>query len=152
MENYEINEETYAIIGTNYGKTRIIEKENEYNISNEAYSVMDDNCKYYGSSYKGRLEAAKEILNCSYKLPIIVEESTGLIFFPIKSSLLNDCTWINLDTIQKVEKDGNKSKIIFENGKFETLDISKLSLDNQIYRATKLSLILKKRIESKKRD
>ena len=152
MENYEINEETYAIIGTNYGKTRIIEKENEYNISNEAYSVMDDNCKYYGSSYKGRLEAAKEILNCSYKLPIIVEESTGLIFFPIKSSLLNDCTWINLDTIQKVEKDGTKSKIIFENGKTETLDISKLSLDNQIYRATKLSLILKKRIESKKRD
>ncbi len=152
MDNYEINEETYAIIGTNYGKTRIIEKENEYNISNEAYSVMDDNCKYYGSSYKGRLEAAKEILNCSYKLPIIVEESTGLIFFPIKSSLLNDCTWINLDTIQKVEKEGNKSKIIFENGKCETLDISKLSLDNQIYRATKLSLILKKRIESKKRD
>ena len=152
MDNYEINEETYAIIGTNYGKTRIIEKEKEYNISNEAYSVMDDNCKYYGSSYKGRLEAAKEILNCSYKLPIIVEESTGLVFFPIKSSLLADCTWINLDTIQKVEKEGNKSKIIFENGKCETLDISKLSLDNQIYRATKLSLILKKRIESKKRD
>ena len=152
MENYEINEETYAIIGKNNGQTRIIEKENEYNIDNEAYSVMDDNCKYYGSSYRGRLEAAKEILDCSYKLPVIVEESTGLVFFPIKSSLLIDCTWINLDSIQKVEKEGNKSKIYFKNGKTETVDISTLSLDNQIYRATKLSLILKKRIESKKRD
>ncbi len=28
MENYEINEETYAIIGSNNGKTRVIEKEN----------------------------------------------------------------------------------------------------------------------------
>ena len=40
----------------------------------------------------------------------------------------------------------------FENGKSEILDISKLSLNNQIYRSIKLSSIIKKRIEIKKRD
>ena len=84
MNNYEINEETYAIISQDIGKTEIIEKSNDYIIDNDAYKVMDESCKYYGSSYKGRLEAAKILLNCSYKLPILVEESSVLIFFPIR--------------------------------------------------------------------
>ena len=152
MENYEINDDTYAVIGTNEGKTKIIEKDKEYKIDNDAYQVMDDNCKYYGSSYKGRLEASKAILDCSYKLPIIIEETSNLIFFPIKSSLLDDCTWLNLDTIIKVEKCGSQSKVIFSNGNYMLLDSSKLSLDNQIYRATKLSAIMKKRIELKNKS
>ncbi len=153
MNNYEINEETYAIIAKSVGKTIIIEKNNDYTINNDAYKVMDESCKYYGSSYKGRLEAAKELLNCSYKLPILVEESSVLIFFPIKSSLLDDCCWINLNSISDIKKiDNNKSEITFNNGRKMTFDISKLSLDNQIYRSTKLESIIFKRINAKKRD
>ena len=152
MNNYEINEETYAVISKNVGKTEIIEKNNDYIIDNDAYKVMDDSCKYYGSSYKGRLEAAKELLNCSYKLPILIEESSVLIFFPIKSSLLDDCCWINLNSIKYIEKVDNKSKITFKNGKTMIFDISKLSLENQIYRSTKLESIIFKRINAKKRD
>ena len=88
LNSYEINDETYAIISTNQYKTKVIEKESEYDINENAYKVMDDSCKYYGSSYKGRLKAAKSILNCSYKLPILIEESTFLIFFPIKIASL----------------------------------------------------------------
>ncbi len=152
MNNYEINEETYAIISNDIGKTQIIEKDNDYIINNDAYKVMDESCKYYGSSYKGRLEAAKILLNCSYKLPILVEESSVLIFFPIKSSLLDDCCWINLNSIQNIEKIDNKSQITFKNGKKIIFDISKLSLENQIYRSTKLESIIFKRINAKKRD
>ena len=152
MKNYEINEETYAVIAEDLGKTKIIEKDYEYDIENDAYKIMDESCKYYGSSYKGRLEAAKSLLNCSYKLPIIVEESSVLIFFPIKSSLLDDCCWINLNSIQNIEKVDNKSQITFKNGKKVIFDISKLSLENQIYRSTKLESIIFKRINAKKRD
>lgn len=150
MKDYEINEETYAIIAQDLGKTRVIEKECEYDVTKDAYKVMDDSCKYYGSSYKGRIEAAKELLNCSYKLPIIVEESSVLIFFPIKSSLLDDCCWINLNSISNIEKVDNKSKITFKNGKEIILDVSKLSLENQIYRSTKLESIIYKRIKIKR--
>ncbi len=152
MDNYEINEETYAVIAQNLGKTQIIEGNNEYLINQDAYKIMDESCKYYGSSYKGRLEAAKELLNCSYKLPILVEESRVLIFFPIKSSLLDDCCWINLNSIKKIEKVDNKSKITFINGREITLDVSKLSLENQIYRSTKLEAIIFKRINQKRND
>ena len=152
MNNYEINEETYAIISSDIGKTQVIEKDNDYIINNDAYKVMDESCKYYGSSYKGRLEAAKTLLNCSYKLPILVEESSVLIFFPIKSSLLDDCCWINLNSIYNIEKVDNKTQITFKNGKKMVFDISKLSLENQIYRSTKLESIIFKRINAKKRD
>ena len=151
MENYEINDETYAVIAEHVGKTRIIEKECEYLVNNDAYNVMDESCQYYGSSYNGRIKAAKSLLECSYKLPILVEESSCLIFFPIKSSLLDDCCWINLNSIKKVEKCGKNSKIVFNNDKEILVETSKLSLDNQIYRATRLESIIKKRINAKKR-
>lgn len=152
MNNYEINEETYAVLSHQIGKTKIIEREQEYIVEQDAYKIMDESCKYYGSSYKGRIEASKDLLECSYKLPIIVEESSALIFFPIKSSLLQDCCWINVNSIKKIEKVGNKSNITFNNGKELLLDISKLSLENQIYRSSKLESIIYKRIIAKKRD
>ncbi len=152
MENYEINEDTYAIISKKSGLTKVIERKNEYEIAKNAYEVMDESCMYYGSSYKGRLEAAKQLLKCSYKLPIIVEESNALVFFPTKSSLLKDCCWININSIENIRKINNKTEITFKNGKKMVFDISKLSLENQIYRSTKLESILFKRIYSKKRD
>ena len=152
MNNYEINEDTYAVISTDVGKTRIIEKDYDVILDNDAYKIMDESCKYYGSSYMGRVEGAKKILDCSYKLPILVEESSVLIFFPIKSSLLDDCCWINLNSIYNIEKVDNKSQITFKNGKKMIFDISKLSLENQIYRSTKLESIIFKRINAKKRD
>jgi competence protein ComK len=150
MENYEINEETYVVMSEHIGKTKIFEKDGEYSINHDAYKVMDESCQYYGSSYKGRLKAAKNILDCSYKLPILVEESSCLIFFPIKSSLLDDCCWINVNSIKKVEKYGKGSKITLKNDTELIFDVSKLSIDNQIYRSIKLESIIKKRINAKK--
>jgi Genetic competence transcription factor len=152
MENYEINEDTLAIIGDNYGNTRIIEKNQEYVIQKKAYEVMDENCKYYGSSYNGRLKAAKEILDCSYKLPIIMEESSMLIFFPTKSSLLDDCCWINYNAIRENENSGSKTLLKLINNQELLLDISLLSLKNQIYRATRLESIIRQRLKSIRRE
>lgn len=151
MESYELNEETYAVIGNLQGNTKIIEKDDEYIINNTAYRIMDDSCQYYGSSYSGRLKASKKILDCSYKLPILVEETSRLIFFPIKSSLLEDCCWINLNCIKKVQRCGKNTKIIFQNEKEILVNVSKLSIDNQIYRATLLESVILKRINAKKR-
>ena len=151
MKNYEINDDTYAVIGKNLYKSKIIEKYDEYDIDKDAYSVMDESCEYYGSSYKGRLKASRKILDCSYKLPIVVEESSFLIFFPTKSSLEEDCIFINSSKVKKIEKVDNNTKFIFENNKELIVPASKLSMDNQIMRSTKLESLLRKRIEAKKR-
>ena len=152
MKFYEINEDTIAIIPLEYEKTKIIEKEKEYIIEKRAYEIMDESCKYYGSTYKGRLNAAKNILNCAYKLPILVEESQKIIFFPTKSSLEEDCCWLNFNYIKDVKKIENKSIIKFKNNKEMIFDTSKLSIENQISRSTRLSYILSQRIEELKNN
>ena len=151
MNYYEINDETMAVIPIGENETRVVELNREYVVKKKAYCIMDESCQFYGSTYKGRLKAAKSILNCSYKLPILIEESTFLIFFPIKSSLEEDCVWINLSKIKEVKKVNSKTNIIFENGKNITVNTSKISIDNQIYRSSRLENMLRKRIETKKR-
>ena len=150
MKEYEINEETMAIIPINYYKTLVKEYDREYVVEKNAYEIMEDSCEYYGSTYKGRLTAAKKMLNSSYKLPIIIEESENIIFFPTKSSLLDDCCWINYNYIKKYEKLENRVKITFKNNEEINVDMSKLSLDNQISRSSMLELISRKRKISKK--
>ena len=150
MKEYEINEETMAIIPINYNQTLVKEYDREYIIEKNAYEIMENSCEYYGSTYKGRLTAAKKMLNSSYKLPIIIEESENIIFFPTKSSLLDDCCWINYNYIKKYEKLENMVKITFKNNDEINVDMSKLSLDNQISRSSMLELISRKRKISKK--
>ena len=145
MKEYEINEETMAIIPINYYQTLVKEVDNEYIIDKKAYKIMEESCEYYGSSYKGRLTAAKKILNSSYKIPIIIEESENIIFFPTKSSLLEDCCWINYNFIKKYDKKGKKVTVTFINNEELDIDMSKLSLDNQISRSSMLELISRKR-------
>ena len=150
MKEYEINEETMAIRPINYYQTLVKEYDREYVVEKNAYEIMENSCEYYGSTYKGRLTAAKKMLNSSYKLPIIIEESENIIFFPTKSSLLDDCCWINYNYIKKYEKLENRVKITFKNNEEINVDMSKLSLDNQISRSSMLELISRKRKISKK--
>ena len=145
MKDYEINEETMAIIPLNYNKTMIKEVNNEYIIDKSAYKIMEDSCEYYGSTYKGRLKAAQKLLDTNYKVPIIVEESENIVFFPTKSSLLEDCCWINYNFIKSYEKNGNSTKVYFNNQESIDFDISKLSLENQISRSSRLELLYIKR-------
>ena len=145
MKDYEINEQTMAIIPISYNQSLIKEIDNEYIIDKSAYKIMEDSCNYYGSSYIGRLNAAKKMLDSDYKVPILVEDSEYIVFFPTKSSLLDDCCWINYNFIKKYNKNGNLTTITFKNNQQIDVDISKLSLENQISRSYKLELISRKR-------
>lgn len=145
MVEYEINENTLAVISDGYDQTKVIEVDNEYHFNVKAYKVMEYNCEYYGSTYVGRIKAAKKILNCSYKIPVLVEESSSLIFFPTKSSLSEDCSWINHSSIKSYRKLNDKLEIEFINNKKINIDVSKISLENQLSRSSRLESIIRKR-------
>ena len=145
MKDYEINEQTMAIIPINYNQSLIKETDNEYIVDKCAYKIMEDSCSYYGSTYIGRLNAAKKMLDSNYKVPILVEDSEYIVFFPTKSSLLDDCCWINYNFIKNYSRNGKTTKITFKNNQQIDVDISKLSLENQISRSYKLELISRKR-------
>lgn len=147
MKYYEVNPDTLAVIGISDTQSRVLEGKNEYIVDKSAYEIMDDSCRYYGSSYQGRVEGTKKILDAHYKLPIVVEESNKIIFFPIVATDLSKCCWISLHNYQKSLSNYEKKRteILFKNGKILHTRVSCYVIDHQILRASRLESILNSR-------
>lgn len=138
LDKYEINKDTIAIVPIEDEKSKVYEIEEEYIVSKNSNKIIEDNCKFYGSSYKGRCEGTRYLTGIKSKFPIIIEESRNIIFFPTGSIRSNDNCWLALNQIKKYDKSNFGSKITFSNNKIIPFDISLYSLDNQYYRATML--------------
>ena len=144
--NYEINEGTLAIIAKENASSKILEDDREYVINSNPYEIMDYSCKYFGSSLEGRKEGTKAILNIEYKVPIIVENSNNLIFFPTASPESNNCSWISLKDIKTYkELENGNTEITFNNGVKIDIPVSKRTVENQVFRASRLDLISRNR-------
>ena len=112
---YEVNKGTLAVMPNDLESSLVYEDENRYIINEKAYKIMDDSCKYFGSTYEGRKNGAKEILGAEYKVPIIVEDSNNLIVFPTTSPFSDDCVWISLKRVKNIFKiDSYNTKILFD--------------------------------------
>lgn len=146
MKNYEISIETLAILPIDENKSKIIEKNRELIINNIPLKIIDESCKFFGSSYNGRFDGTKSILGISHKSPIIIEESKHIIFFPTTSPRLLCCSWISLNNIDSYFKCNDKTIIKFSCGKTLELKLSYGIIDNQVLRASRLESILLKRI------
>ena len=86
--DYEINEGTLAVVSLGSSKSKIYEDKKEYIVDSTPFEIIDYSCKYFGSSYEGRKEGTKSILHIDYKVPIIIEGTNNLIFFPTSSPYL----------------------------------------------------------------
>lgn len=146
LEDYEINIDTIAIIPVDEYVSKVYEKEEEYIVNRGSNEIIEDNCKFYGSSYKGRCEGTKFLTGIKSKYPIIIEESRNIIFFPTGSIRNSNNCWIALNHIKTYEKTYFGCNITFINNKKIPLDISMYSFDNQYYRAT----MLKSKLNDKK--
>ena len=117
MDSYEINKDTYAVMSINEGVTKVLEKEDEYFINKNSYEVMEDSCAYYGSSCEGRIKGTKQILGSNYKVPIVVEETNEIIFFPTEAASNANCIWLSLNNIKSYERNNGFTKVVFNSGK-----------------------------------
>ncbi|MFA5602316.1 MAG: competence protein ComK [Bacilli bacterium] len=147
MGEYEISNNTLAIIPIGYSKSKVLETTEEFIVNLSPFEIINNSCKYFGSSYSGRHDGTKNLIGVSHKAPIIIEETTELIFFPTMSPRIPNCYWISLNKVKDFIKNITNSKVIFENGIELELNISFNSLTNQILRATRLESVLKKRKE-----
>jgi competence protein ComK len=145
MKNYEINNDTLAIIPISNYKSRVIEKQSAIEVDMTPMQIIDNSCKFFGSSYQGRFSGTKNLIGVSHKAPIIIEETREIIFFPTNSPRLYDCTWISLKNINEYKRNSTNSTIIFSTGHLLDVNISYGSLDNQILRAARLESVLRKR-------
>lgn len=144
-ENYEINRGTLIIIPVTDKISQVIEDNDQFLVKKSTTKIIDDSCKYFGSSYLGRKEGTKKLIGVNYKAPIIVCETGGIIFFPTSSPRFDNCYWISLNNVKDyIRSNDNKAVVSFKNGKEIQLDLSYFILENQIYRATMLESKLMK--------
>ncbi len=142
--NYEISEGTLAIVPNENNTSLVFEDEERYLVPQTPFQIMEDSCRYFGSTYEGRKNGARDILGAEYKVPIIVEDTNNLIVFPTTSPNAEDCVWISLKRVKKIEKiDSNNTKVIFDNNKEIIVDCSYRTIENQLSRASRLDIILR---------
>ena len=141
---YEISKGTLAILPNEKNSSVVYEDDERYIIKQTPYEIMEESCKYFGSTYEGRKDGAREMLGAEYKVPIVIEDSSNLIVFPTTSPLSEDCVWISLKRVEKIEKiDANNTRIIFDNKTEIIVDSSYRTIENQLSRASRLDLILR---------
>jgi len=140
--NYEVNMDTLAIIPINTNETRIIEKDSDFIVNSSSMKIIDDGCRFFGSTYNGRSEGTKSMIGVNYKAPIILEETIPMIFFPTISPRLEACSWISFKDIDKCYKIDKKSVILFKNGTKLEINLSYKILQNQILRSSYLNSML----------
>lgn len=141
-QKYEISKETLMILPIDNHHSMVYEKEGEIVIAKTTTEIIDDSCRFFGSSYMGRFEGTKKLVGFKYKAPIIVEETNEIIFFPTASPRIKDCIWISLNNIRSYKKSDKKTIILFQNNRSITVPVSFGCIENQVLRATRLNAIL----------
>ena len=116
MENLEISKKTCALSFKDENSCLLLEGNKEYDIKMSLQDYINYNCEYYGSSFEGRIKGSKNSLGMKYKLPIVIEESREIVFFPTKSYNSEKCTWIALNNISKYEGNSKNTTITFNSG------------------------------------
>ena len=148
---YEIDLSTVMLIGLNDEKTKVVTLDNEFIIDTDSKKIIDNSCKYFGSSLTDRVNMTKRLINIKSKSPIIIEESRDIIFFPLKS-IRDKCNiWISFNNLSKYVKLDDKTIFYFKNDKEVIIDFSYYIIDNQVTRSLMLDYEIKKRRESLKK-
>lgn len=147
---YEINKDTCALIPKGENTTEVIEIGKRFIINTSTLELLKKSCEYYGSTLEGRIKGSENQLGMRYKLPLIIEGSNEIIIFPTSSRENESCCWIALNHIKDYQKVDNNSLITFLNQEQYLFPISFTSLENQIFRATKLLLVSRTRRKKEK--
>ena len=148
METYEVNKDTVALVPKGDTKTIVYELDNSFVVDETPLQIMEDSCEYFGSSFDGRVIGTSKLVGYTHKVPIIVEETKDLIFFPTLSPKNTDCSWLSYKHISKIDKFREKTLIELLNGKKIVINASNAIIDNQLYRCFRL----KNTLQNRKKD
>ena len=145
---YEIDLSTVMLIGIDESKTKVVTLDDEFILDIDSKKIMDNSCKFFGSSLSDRVNITKRLVGIKSKSPIIVEDSRNIIFFPLKSVRDKCNIWISFNNLEKYVKNGDRTAFVFKNNKRVVIDFSYYIIDNQVTRSLMLDYELKKRRES----
>ncbi len=143
--SYEINEDTVALIPKDEEHTIVYEVDDSFIVNKSTLKIMEESCEYFGSSLNGRQAGTSALVGFTHKVPVIIEESFDLIFFPTYSPKNEQCSWLAYEHIYKPERFKDKTIVELKNGKKILVDASTAVIHNQLYRCSRLKDTLQQR-------
>lgn len=147
----EVTPSTMAVIKQSDRKgsiaSHVFEEDTDYIVNSSPTRIIEQACKFFGSSLKGRQEGTRDVSGINYKSPIAIDPLSGMYFFPTTSPSNSACSWIGHSHIEHVYKAGKGTEIILKNGQRVLLDVSYGSIRNQVQRTAQFRYILDHRIK-----
>lgn len=137
-ESYELSSNIVLIRSINQKESEIVNLNGSFSIPYSIKTILDKNCKLFGSSLNGRIESSKEWLGYDYKLPIIIDEIRNLVLFPTRSIDSPKNIWFSYNAIDDYNYKKDGIEIILKNGKKIKIKESFNVFENQYIRAAKL--------------
>ena len=135
--NYIINSETLWLKKNNY-VVEVGETKKLLTIDRSLYKIIDESCKYYGSSLKGRISATKYLTGIVSKVPIIISEKKNFLIFPIFSERNEQGLWFVYNNIVSYRRVNKYVEITFINNEKVIFLISFTIFHNQFLKSSRL--------------
>jgi len=155
IEEYEINSCTMFLQPVDYGSrifTQVFEVEDEFISPFKPLEVVKNSCDYYGCDYESRKKGTSHLIGYTRKLPIAIEPTSNIFFFPTTSPSRPDCSWISYDFIKEYSRVApQKTKITFQNNQSHLFSAPYSTIEAQILRTSRLKTLLMQRIQSNER-
>ena len=143
LDDYQINIDTFVIIPIGKSKSKVYEAGESFIVNKSSFKIIEDSCLYFGSSYDGRRYATKNLIGVDMKIPIIIEESRNIIFFPTSSCIRDNSIWVSYQNLLKYSKFNDLvTTLYFKNSKGIQIGCKYNLIDNQVIRCIKLERIL----------
>lgn len=156
VTDYEINAETLMIAPILVGEkvfSSVLEVDDEFIVEKSPLKIIDHTCKYFGSSFQGRMRGSQSLLKIHHKVPVAIDYHMGLFMFPTASPQRDDCIWMSLDSIVGIRKlDYNCSLISFRNRTMKRISVSPSIIHHQMLRTAMLKNKLAQNFEDLSRS
>ncbi|MEH7014716.1 competence protein ComK [Neobacillus niacini] len=155
IEEYEVNPFTMFVKPIVYGSkiySEIFEVEDEFLSPFKPLDIIRSSCEYYGSDYEGRRNGTKLLVGYAHKIPIAIDPTNRIFFFPTTSPNRQECIWISHEHVKKpVRINPQETLILFNNNQSFSFPVSCSSIISQLERTAYLRTKLMQRIEHNER-
>jgi competence protein ComK len=155
IEEYEVNPHTMLLFPIKYGSkiyTEVFELSDQFLSPFKPLDIVKKSCEFFGSSYEGRRQGAKQLIGSGHKPPIIVDPHTSIFLFPTMSPSKQECIWISHEHVISHERlDTNTTSVTFRNKQTFRLPVSYSVFNSQLLRTALLRTRLSQRMEEMER-
>jgi competence protein ComK len=155
LDEYEINPCTMMISPTPYGSktySNIMEIQDDFLSPFRPIDIIKKSCQYFGSSFEGRIAGTKQLIGITHKVPITIDPTNSIYFFPTTSPQNSQCIWLAHEhVISHKRLEANKTLVTFRNKQSCIIPVSYSSFENQLLRTALLRTKLMQRIEESER-